>query len=326
MSNATETKMSEKAVIKKMTLKFAEDNEAENATNPVRVITTRNGTTVESRYSDRSVQAALRFYVNAETVTSNFARSLADHSSRVGGGGFSRYKACGLSPEQTCWAHVIVVQTEARLLEEVRKIKAAVAEVVSEFKANRKPIVERLQAARESGVNYPKIRLSTDDGDKVVLSLAGSASRNPGSVSVTDGGPFEQNVYYGRVNVDGTFVAARAFNDKVAAVLDALADDTATAAAIHGKRTGSCSFCGRHLETTESVTAGYGPVCAERYGLPWGKAAAVEAEETVEQCHGVGRDCSNPATDTIGGAPRCADCYEEIRSEMAGYEDDLRAM
>lgn len=46
--------------------------------------------------------------------------------------------------------------------------------------------------------------------------------------------------------------------------------DPVGVATLHGKKTGSCCFCGRHLETTESVTAGYGPVCAEKWGLPWG--------------------------------------------------------
>jgi len=37
-----------------------------------------------------------------------------------------------------------------------------------------------------------------------------------------------------------------------------------------------------------------------------------------ETCHGDGfRECSRTATTSIGGGPRCADCYEEIRVELA---------
>jgi hypothetical protein len=34
-----------------------------------------------------------------------------------------------------------------------------------------------------------------------------------------------------------------------------------------------CFICGRDLDTPESLTAGYGPVCADKHGLPWGAKA-----------------------------------------------------
>jgi len=34
-----------------------------------------------------------------------------------------------------------------------------------------------------------------------------------------------------------------------------------------------CCFCGRELDTAESISVGYGPVCAAKYGLPWGEIA-----------------------------------------------------
>ena len=37
-----------------------------------------------------------------------------------------------------------------------------------------------------------------------------------------------------------------------------------------GKKYGFCMYCGHLLTTDESLTAGYGPVCASSYGLPWG--------------------------------------------------------
>lgn len=35
----------------------------------------------------------------------------------------------------------------------------------------------------------------------------------------------------------------------------------------------TCSFCGRDLSTAESTHVGYGPICAEKFGLPWGHTA-----------------------------------------------------
>lgn len=48
---------------------------------------------------------------------------------------------------------------------------------------------------------------------------------------------------------------------------------TADEAAAYGKSTEHCVFCGRGLSddrTGCSLEVGYGPVCADKYGLPWG--------------------------------------------------------
>lgn len=41
-------------------------------------------------------------------------------------------------------------------------------------------------------------------------------------------------------------------------------------AAKFGKLYGICCFCSRTLTDERSIGVGYGPVCAEHYGLPWG--------------------------------------------------------
>lgn len=45
---------------------------------------------------------------------------------------------------------------------------------------------------------------------------------------------------------------------------------TAKEAASFGALTGRCVFCDRELTDERSIEVGYGPVCAERNGLPWG--------------------------------------------------------
>ncbi len=48
-----------------------------------------------------------------------------------------------------------------------------------------------------------------------------------------------------------------------------------------GQATGVCQFCGRELTNAESMRRGYGPVCAERWGLPWGDEQESEAEDAT---------------------------------------------
>jgi hypothetical protein len=41
-------------------------------------------------------------------------------------------------------------------------------------------------------------------------------------------------------------------------------------AAAFGHLVGRCCFCSHAIDTPESTQAGYGPVCAAKYDLPWG--------------------------------------------------------
>lgn len=131
-------------------------------------------------------------------------------------------------------------------------------------------IMERFAVARSRDVAHPKIRLWLDNGDKIVLSVAGDRSRYTGSVMVTDGEPFGQNVYYGRISPTGDVFPAPAMHGDVLALLREFAANPSQVGATIGRRMGACCFCSRKLTTNESLAAGYGPVCAENYGLAWG--------------------------------------------------------
>lgn len=52
---------------------------------------------------------------------------------------------------------------------------------------------------------------------------------------------------------------------------------TAEKAAAFGKMYGVCVFCGLTLTNEASIEVGYGPVCAENNGLPWGHVTPVMA-------------------------------------------------
>ena len=129
-----------------------------------------------------------------------------------------------------------------------------------------------LLAKAKTYLKWPKIRLQDASGHPVVLSVAGPRSKYMGQINVTDGGPYGANRWYGRIDNRGTWTQPRHTTglDGVEVVLKSLADDPAGTAAAHGKLTGSCCFCNRGLEDDKSTSAGYGPVCAKNYGLPWG--------------------------------------------------------
>ena len=69
--------------------------------------------------------------------------------------------------------------------------------------------------------------------------------------------------------------------DEFESILDELESNPKIALALEGIRVGNCCFCGRELTTLESRSAGYGPICAEKWGLPWGKISAEIRKEQV---------------------------------------------
>jgi Family of unknown function (DUF6011) len=85
----------------------------------------------------------------------------------------------------------------------------------------------------------------------------------------------------------------------VAKALEVLAnaDDTLVYGQAFARLGNVCFICGRNLDTAESIDAGYGPVCADKYGLPWGakvtpvavqaarEAAPVEPHKFVARPH-----------------------------------------
>lgn len=56
----------------------------------------------------------------------------------------------------------------------------------------------------------------------------------------------------------------------------------AASAVVKGRKYGACCFCGRTLDNASSVYHGYGPICADNFGLPWGDLPQAEPIELVD--------------------------------------------
>src|SRR5215469_9949471 len=143
-------------------------------------------------------------------------------------------------------------------------------------------------------LKYPKI-LMLVDGLGLRISVAGPAAKVPGSLNVTSAtsNGEEGREWYGRVLRNGTYEAARAANgrtDKITQALRELASDPARAAYRYSKATarpvgdqliGNCCFCGQTLTDNRSLAVGYGPICADHFGLPWGDVKSIPLASDV---------------------------------------------
>lgn len=215
----------------------------------VTVNTRRGSKTVRTSLTGDDAARILQDIVNAEPNNS-FAHDLL----------FAPY---GWTPKQRDWAIVLAQEWLDR------QAKQSTGALEGEAIENFERILELLRTAQASGLKWPKIRLETSEGQKLVLSLAGPNSRHCGQIMVTDGGSYGNNVYFGRIDLTGQFVGRNAPEDILEA-LQQLACDPAARASLHGLQTGHCCFCGLELTDGRSVSVGYGPICADKYALPWG--------------------------------------------------------
>jgi hypothetical protein len=204
----------------------------------MRTMTTRKGRMVVTTLTDEEA------LLICEGLPSDFARDLGHKGAR------------GLSNDQWTWVHILAMESVAPK-PEARSF--SIEAILSLFQ----------QAAKS--LKHPKVRLeSRRECFPVLIGMAGESSRYPGSLNITDGGPFGNNVFYGRIQPDGAWEPRRDCPEEVIELLGEFAADPAGVAARYGRLTGSCCFCGRSLADERSTGVGYGPICAERFGLPWG--------------------------------------------------------
>ena len=77
-----------------------------------------------------------------------------------------------------------------------------------------------------------------------------------------------------------------------------------------------CFICGRDLDTPESLTAGYGPVCADKHGLPWG-AKAIPMSVRLAQAASAPAASQTPEIDPETGVEESADELIKLANQEA---------
>lgn len=143
---------------------------------------------------------------------------------------------------------------------------------------------------RKAGAHlrFPFILIDAGSAGTLRLSVAGAKAREPGTINVTTEGSFEDRTWFGRIALDGRFMASATTRQSphlgaIMGALRAFATDPAKVAAAYGRRTGHCCFCKRELTDGRSVAVGYGPICAGHYDLPWGDVTVGAEEIPMEE-------------------------------------------
>ena len=120
-------------------------------------------------------------------------------------------------------------------------------------------------------LKYPSIRYTSADGYKCQFYLA-----TKGYIAIKVNGE-----YKGKIPSPMDAMVFYHHDSKLKEELEAFALEPITRAKVNGQKYGHCCFCKQELTNAISVYNGYGPICADNYGLPWeapeAEAPAVES-------------------------------------------------
>lgn len=238
------------------------DTSANAGTRAFTVIRSGRELTIHTPHSDSQ---AHMFCLQA--VGNDFAQSLA-HKYRM-----HIQRGWKFSAKQLAWMHVVgfenspagVAERERQRAERERA-RLADADVV-----NVAGIMRLFRSAKEHGLKKPGINIAADPDNVLRLRLATRGSR-AGHIHIAR--PGWDNAWYGTIHPDGTLDLRKSAPEWARTLVLEFAADPVTVAARYGKLTNRCSFCSRELTDARSVAVGYGPVCADHFGLPWGTEKA----------------------------------------------------
>jgi hypothetical protein len=132
--------------------------------------------------------------------------------------------------------------------------------------------------AKEKGAKKrPAIKFNkSENSPSVKFRLAAQTSKYNGCVLVTSGGGYSYNKFFGRITPHGEWVPTKSATPEIVEFVKNFAKEPHKLGSAYGLATFNCCFCAHDITTVDSKAMGYGPVCAEKYGLPWGKKATQE--------------------------------------------------
>lgn len=107
-------------------------------------------------------------------------------------------------------------------------------------------------------LRYPAIHLTSKDGRKIRVYRA-----TKGYIAIKVDGEYVGKL----VSADAQIILYSA--KELLPEIDALLSNPISESALQGKEYGRCCFCNRELDNEGSIFHGYGPICAEKWGLPW---------------------------------------------------------
>jgi len=116
---------------------------------------------------------------------------------------------------------------------------------------------------------YPSLVFITHNAQETIKVGAGT---DPNTLWVSNGLVRSDPAHklYGKFS-RSNFIAYRNDAFDVIPIMQELCEDPIKFGAMRGQQYKHCCFCNTELTSKASLFAGYGPICADNWGLPWGE-------------------------------------------------------
>lgn len=123
--------------------------------------------------------------------------------------------------------------------------------------------------------------------EQLIFYRTGEQSASPMSVGVTNGLDYPNNRILALMYRDGrtVFYAWTFDKPELQLLIKRVAEDPLAAFSENGRLTKYCCYCGRALTHPSSTHYGYGPICAENFGLPWGDVPLAHQQLSIGLKH-----------------------------------------
>ena len=130
------------------------------------------------------------------------------------------------------------------------------------------PIKAMFATAVNNGLKRPKYR-----AEGLVITMAPSHGANAGHLYVKTlalkiaEDDYSSGDYQGKITPDNVFKPAYGSHKETVKALHVIAANPLQASMDFGRKTGTCGCCGRELTDPNSIAAGIGPICANKWGF-----------------------------------------------------------
>lgn len=112
-------------------------------------------------------------------------------------------------------------------------------------------------------LRYPAINFVSKNGDKIRIYRA-----TKGYIAIKFNGEYVGKLPAADKNII-LYDSPLFKHNELMSELEAFMEQPISESSLHGKEYGRCCFCNRELDNEGSIFHGYGPICAEKWGLPW---------------------------------------------------------
>src|SRR5216683_913611 len=134
---------------------------------------------------------------------------------------------------------------------------------------NGRPLIDLFDHAANH-LKWPHLIVLYNNGnDRIKFARMSELAKIPHGIIITDGRSFGVNKIYGFVERNGKINLKIEPKGIVYDIIEAVTFNPLDNLKLNGLQYKHCCFCGAELTNKISLHHGYGPICADKWGLPW---------------------------------------------------------